>query len=768
MRISVSVFLVFLLCVFVFQANVQAQTTTVTYQGRLHSANMPANGSFDFEFALYDAASGGAQIGPMLARSGIMVTDGGFATNLDFGSSFPGANRFLEIRVREAGGGAFTVLEPRQLVTSSPYSIKSLTADGAAVAVNADTATNALSLGGVAAGQYVLTTDERMTDERDPKPGSVNYIQNTITQQPASNFSVSGTGTADILNAASHFRIGNMRVLGIAGQGNLFAGIGSGIANTDGTFNSFFGDSAGFSNSTGFNNSFFGSGAGRNNTTASNNSFFGEEAGFDNTTGGSNSFFGSGAGSFNTTGSSNSFFGQNAGYSNTTGDSNAFVGRDAGFFNTAGGSNSFFGNGAGVSNTTGNSNTFAGRAAGFSNTTGSSNVFVGQDAGFANTTGGSNSFFGRATGRSNTTGGSNSFFGRDAGLSNTTAGRNSFFGDSAGESNTIGIDNSFFGANAGLFNTEGGSNAFFGVSAGQNNTTGVLNSFFGLRAGFANSTGDANSFFGIDAGRNNITGVNNSFFGGLAGSGNTAGHNNSFFGVLTGEFNSTGNQNSFFGESAGSGNTSGGGNTFVGRTAGSFNTTGISNTAIGNDANMVAGDLNFATAIGAGSRVPTSNTIVLGRSSGSDAVVIHGTLNVGILGNGGVIEVCRGIVPPQLATCSSSLRYKSQVRTFTRGLDVVSRLRPIRFDWNDGGVEDLGFGAEDVAEVEPLLATYNDKAEVEGVKYRQITTVLVNAVNEQQAQIQRQQSKLEAQEKLIDDLKALVCKKRSREKVCRK
>ncbi len=59
--------------------------------------------------------------------------------------------------------------------------------------------------------------------------------------------------------------------------------------------------------------------------------------------------------------------------------------------------------------------------------------------------------------------------------------------------------------------------------------------------------------------------------------------------------------------------------------------------------------------------------------------------------------------------------------------------------------------AEDVAKVEPLLVTRNDKGEVEGVKYDRITAVLVNAVKEQQQQIQQQQDE-------IASLKQLVCR----------
>ena len=45
--------------------------------------------------------------------------------------------------------------------------------------------------------------------------------------------------------------------------------------------------------------------------------------------------------------------------------------------------------------------------------------------------------------------------------------------------------------------------------------------------------------------------------------------------------------------------------------------------------------------------------------------------------------------------------------------------------------------AEEVAAVEPLLVTHNTRGEVEGVKYDRINVVLVNAIKEQQAQIDK-------------------------------
>src|SRR5688500_126374 len=60
----------------------------------------------------------------------------------------------------------------------------------------------------------------------------------------------------------------------------------------------------------------------------------------------------------------------------------------------------------------------------------------------------------------------------------------------------------------------------------------------------------------------------------------------------------------------------------------------------------------------------------------------------------------------------------------------------ITFNWKTTGARDLGLGAEDVAAVEPLLVIHNDQGQVEGVKYDRIGVILINAIKEQQAQIE--------------------------------
>ena len=104
----------------------------------------------------------------------------------------------------------------------------------------------------------------------------------------------------------------------------------------------------------------------------------------------------------------------------------------------------------------------------------------------------------------------------------------------------------------------------------------------------------------------------------------------------------------------------------------------------------------------------------------------------------------------------------------------MRRLRPISFTWKEDGLADLGLGAEEVARVEPRLTFRNKQGEIEGVKYNQVSAVLVNAVQQQQAQITAQQQvieqqhqQLKRQQDLLQELKLMVCQRNKRAKVCK-
>ncbi len=112
---------------FVLAAMATAQTplgNSFTYQFRLDSSGIPVNDVADFEFSLWDAETGGTQIGRTVLAGGDVV-DGLFTTELNFGPDvFNGEARWLEVSVQSPPGSAFVTLTPRQPVTATPYALQ--------------------------------------------------------------------------------------------------------------------------------------------------------------------------------------------------------------------------------------------------------------------------------------------------------------------------------------------------------------------------------------------------------------------------------------------------------------------------------------------------------------------------------------------------------------------------------------------------------------------------------------------------------------------
>lgn len=729
-----------------------AQTTEFTFQGSLKDGASPANGNYDFEFRLFDALSGGGQLGSTRSLNAVSVSAGIFTVKLDFGDQFSaGADRWVEIRVRNAGGSGFTILEPRTPINSIPYAVRSINAATAnamsASCIGCVNAANIASVNGAAVTGAIPVSSV--------PAGSANYIQNSVLPQLTSDFNITGNGSAggrlsgNVVNAITRFELGGSRILALGSFGtSLFVGLDSG-ANNSGATNSFVGFRAGFANTTGNGNSFFGSAAGADNQTGAGNSFFGENAGQHNVSGARNSFFGSLAG-LSSTGNNNSFFGREAGRS-TTSDDNAFFGAFAGMSNTTGVRNSFFGHNAGAANTDGTEN---------------------------------------------------AFFGQEAGLSNTGGDHNAFFGTFAGSANTQGIRNSFLGIAAGRFNTTGSLNTFVGMNAGRNNIDGDANVFLGLDAGYFSTTGFNNTIVGKDAGRNNTNGSQNAFVGHSSGLTNTTGDNNVFIGADSGGLNVGGSANVLIGASS----------NVLGGSLGNAVAIGY-RAAVASSNSIVLGSINGVngsssdTRVGIGTTTPefrldvadrvrikqrpgatgTTSTAGLflfqnGPNSERAFIGMENDNSVGFFGNngggwslvmntqtgvtsirtfaaGGINALCR-TAANEVGFCSSSLRYKTNIATYSSGMRFINRLRPISFDWKNGGSNDIGFGAEDIAAIDPRFVTRNENGEVEGVKYDRLSVVFVNALKEQQMLI-------ESQQKQIDALKRLVCGIRPTAEVCK-
>jgi len=106
------------------------------------------------------------------------------------------------------------------------------------------------------------------------------------------------------------------------------------------------------------------------------------------------------------------------------------------------------------------------------------------------------------------------------------------------------------------------------------------------------------------------------------------------------------------------------------------------------------------------------------------------------------------------STTVSDKRLKDNVKVIDNALDKVMKLRGVEFDWNQGkrkGQHDLGLIAQEVEEVLPELVREKtlctgeyegNEQEFKTVDYEKIVGVLIEAVKEQQQQINELKEKL--------------------------
>lgn len=93
----------------------------------------------------------------------------------------------------------------------------------------------------------------------------------------------------------------------------------------------------------------------------------------------------------------------------------------------------------------------------------------------------------------------------------------------------------------------------------------------------------------------------------------------------------------------------------------------------------------------------------------------------------------------------SSRRFKEAIRALEFPLELVYRLRGVRFRWKPeyGGREDIGLIAEEVAAVLPEIVQRGEDGEILGVDYTRLVVVLIEALKEQHARLERLEKRLE-------------------------
>ena len=121
------------------------------------------------------------------------------------------------------------------------------------------------------------------------------------------------------------------------------------------------------------------------------------------------------------------------------------------------------------------------------------------------------------------------------------------------------------------------------------------------------------------------------------------------------------------------------------------------------------------------------------------------TGSISLQGGGGVaISVSPGSNTILITSASSSsIRWKEDVETLGGALDLVEQMRGVRYVWKESGVSDIGFIAEEIGQVLPEVVTFEENGvDARTVDYARVVSVLVEAMKEQQRQIEQQDEAL--------------------------
>jgi trimeric autotransporter adhesin len=361
------------------------------------------------------------------------------------------------------------------------------------------------------------------------------------------------------------------------------------------------------------------------------------------------------------------------------------------------------------------------------------NTAMGYMAGHLITTGTYNCAFGYYSLRLCTTGGYNTALGPKSLYANTTGFNNTAIGYNALSSNTTGHSSIAIGVNTLDAQTTGNHNLAIGDGALGSTTTGTENIAIGnscmsgassalKNVGIGKSsmqtltTGDENVAVGFDSLRSATTGYNNVAIGQKALRVNVSGFDN----VVVGHgamINDTLSQRC----------------TAVGKDALVNLTTGHKNIAIGYKAGHVLTTGSNNTIIGEMSGSPTSlsDTVIIGAGATerlrvtSSGLSINGTTNATINGD---------LTATGDITAYSDERLKDDIKTIESPLDKVLALRGVTYDKD--GKRGMGVIAQETEAVIPeVVHTAGDEIGTKSVAYGNIVGLLLEAIKEQQAQI---------------------------------
>jgi len=166
--------------------------------------------------------------------------------------------------------------------------------------------------------------------------------------------------------------------------------------------------------------------------------------------------------------------------------------------------------------------------------------------------------------------------------------------------------------------------------------------------------------------------------------------------------------------------------------------------------NVVSGGNNIY--IGNLGLASESNTLRLGAQAGPDGTPgITRAFVAGIAGSAVTGRAVYVTSAGQLGVLASSERYKTDVAAMGASTEKLEQLRPVTFKLKTDpqGTVQYGLIAEEVDKVYPELVIRNAEGRIDGVRYEELTPMLLNEVQQQRHRIAAQEERISAQEERI-------------------
>ena len=156
-----------------------------------------------------------------------------------------------------------------------------------------------------------------------------------------------------------------------------------------------------------------------------------------------------------------------------------------------------------------------------------------------------------------------------------------------------------------------------------------------------------------------------------------------------------------------------------------------------------SGSANIYIESGGSGRLRANGTDVVGWNSANLALFSHldGGSDLGTSGNRFKDGHFSGTVNAANFNTTSDATLKTNVETLTGSLDAVKSLRGVSYDWIESGGSEIGVIAQEVEAVLPDVVSTNDEG-IKSVKYGNMVAVLIEAIKEQQVQIDELKAQL--------------------------